>query len=262
MLLKTDYHIHTWYSDGTMSPKEVVEKYIDEQYDVIAITDHEITDGIAEAKAAAEGTLIKVIPGIELATDMDGKELHILGYNIDENNLKLKETLIGLAKIRKARNDSLLKALQDKGYEIDEKDLIKREGQIYIGKPDFARALVAKGYISEISEAFKPGQFLESQEAKAVRKEKIKTSDAIELIKEAGGIPVLAHPCKIKGIGARESDEFKENFKLLLKELKKVGLKGLECIYPAHSDGERLFFIDMASRYHLHITEGSDFHGR
>ena len=74
--------------------------------------------------------------------------------------------------------------------------------------------------------------------------------------------PVLAHPCKIKGIGARESDEFKENFKLLLKELKKVGLKGLECIYPAHSDGERLFFIDMASRYHLHITEGSDFHGR
>ena len=73
MLLKTDYHIHTWYSDGTMSPKEVVEKYIDEQYDVIAITDHEVTDGIAEAKAAAEGTLIKVIPGIELATDMDGK---------------------------------------------------------------------------------------------------------------------------------------------------------------------------------------------
>ena len=118
MLLKTDYHIHTWYSDGTMSPKEVVEKYIDEQYDVIAITDHEVTDGIAEAKAAAEGTLIKVIPGIELATDMDGKELHILGYNIDENNLKLKETLIGLAKIRKARNDSLLKALQDKGYEL------------------------------------------------------------------------------------------------------------------------------------------------
>lgn len=262
MSFKTDMHIHSWYSDGTMSPKEIVEKYYKDEYFIISITDHEVTDGIAEAQEAARGKDIKVVPGIELATDMEGRELHILGYYINKDDKNLREALDRLAVIRKRRNEELLRVLREKGLDIEEKDLIKREGQTYVGKPDFARALVSKGYISEISQAFQPGKYLESYEIKAIKRDKISTEDAIRLIKDAGGIPVLAHPCKIKGIGARESDEFKANFSELLKKLRSLGLKGLECIYPAHSDEERLFFIDMAGKYHLHVTEGSDFHGR
>ena len=212
MSLKIDFHIHTWYSDGTMSPEEIVEKYAGEEFSTIAITDHEVTDGIREAQEAAKGKGIK--------------------------------------------------ALQQQNIDIKEEDLIQRPGQTYIGKPNFARALAAKGYIDEASQAFTPGQFLESDEVRAVEKEKLSTAEAIKLIRDAGGIAVLAHPCKIKGIGQRESEEFRRNFGMLLAGLKKAGLKGLECIYPTHSDEERLYFISMASKYHLHVTEGSDFHGR
>lgn len=261
MSFKTDFHIHSHYSDGTMSPSDIVKKYIKDEFDMIAITDHEVTDGIAEAVSQAKDENIKIISGIEFSTDMDGKEIHILGYYFDPDNGQLKEQLKYLANIRKERNDRLLKALQSQGFDICERDLIQREGQTYIGKPNFARALAAKGYISNMSEAFEPGKLLESDEIKSIKREKISAAKAIEIIRNAGGIAVLAHPCKIKGIGERESSEFKENFEILLKELKKCGLKGIECIYPKHSDNERLWFIDMASKYHLHITEGSDFHG-
>ncbi len=261
MIYKTDMHIHTWYSDGVLSPAAIVEKYAGAGFDVIAITDHEVTEGIAEAREAARAYALRVVAGIELATDYRGLELHILGYNIDSENARLKETLARLAAIREKRNEALLKALQAQGFAIRERDLIKRAGQEFIGKPDFARALANRGYIKDASEAFAPGQFLEAPWAKAIKREKIRTEEAIELIREAGGIPVLAHPGKIKGLGERESSRFQENFRLLLAELKQAGLKGLECIYPRHSDAERLFFIDTAGKLHLHITEGSDFHG-
>lgn len=262
MSYKTDLHIHTYYSDGTYSPAEIIEKYTREEYDLIAITDHEVTDGIKEAREAAADKNIRIISGIELAADMNGREIHILGYYIDENDGKLKKTLNRLAKLRKKRNTGILKAFKKQGIDICEKDLAKKSGGKYVGKPDFARALVKKGYINEVSEAFRPGLFLESDEVRAVKKEKLTAKEAIELIDGAKGIAVLAHPCKIKGIGERGSDGFKKNFEELLAELKKEGLKGLECVYPSHSDEERLYFIDIAAKYHLHITEGSDFHGR
>lgn len=262
MSYKTDLHIHTWYSDGTMSPEAIVEKYYKEEYDLLAVTDHETTEGIKPAQEACKGKNIRVIAGIELSTEYEGTELHILGYYIDPDNSCLKKCLEGLAAARRRRNEKLLKGLEELGAELAEEDLLQRPGQTYIGKPNFARALVAKGYISEEREAFLPGQFLESDKLRAVKKEKLKTEEAIAVIREAGGIAVLAHPCKIKGIGERESDLFKKNFDKLISELKKIGLRGLECIYPKHSEEERLYFITTAGKYHLHITEGTDFHGR
>ena len=147
------------------------------------------------------------------------------------------------------------------GIDIDEADLIKGDGRQYIGKPDFARVLVKKGYIKNISQAFEPGKYLQSDEAVRADRDKPGTQDMIELITSAKGMAVLAHPCKIKGLGVRGSSEFKSSFDGLLRELKAMGLKGLECIYPEHTDEEKFFFIDEAAKYHLHITEGSDFHG-
>ncbi len=261
MILKTDFHIHSWYSDGTMSPSDIVRKYSGEGYDVISITDHETTEGIPEAQEEGKKVNLKVIPGIELPTEYDGKELHILGYYFDINDKPLKAKQTFLAERRKERNALLLSAIRERGYEIEKTDLIQREGQTYIGKPNFARALIKKGYIHKVSEAFESGRYLEDPQIKKIKKYLTPAEEAITLIREAGGIPVLAHPCKIKGLGPRESLEFKESFNRLLRDLKAMGLKGLECIYPKHTEKERLFFIDEAAKLHLHITEGSDFHG-
>lgn len=261
MNLKTDFHIHTWYSDGTLSPSEIVQKYSCERYDVIAITDHETTAGIKEAEEKGREVNLKVVAGIELPAVFEGKELHILGYHFDLKNRALTEKLDFMAEKRRERNARLLKAIREKGYEIEEQDLIFREGQTYIGKPNFARALIKKGYISKVSEAFEPGRFLEDPQLKEIKKYLIPAEEALTIIRDAGGIPVLAHPCKIRGIGRRGSEEFRDSFSQLLKRLRQAGLKGLECIYPDHTEEERLFFIDEAARLHLHITEGSDFHG-
>lgn len=260
MSFKTDLHIHSWWSDGGLSPSEIVERYAAEKYDIISITDHEVTDGIREAMEAGKDKNIRVVPGIELATSYNGIELHILGYYFDSDNSRLVAKLEELAATRKNRNEKMLAVLQGMGINIEKKDLIKREGQTYIGKPDFASALLKKGYINNIAEAFENGRFLESDEVRSIKRPKPDTEEILEIIREAGGLPVLAHPYRIKEIGKRESEEFKSKFDILLRELRSMGLKGLECIYPKYSDDERLFFIDEAARYHMHITEGTDFH--
>lgn len=261
MSFKTDLHIHSWFSDGTMGPSAIVDRYAGSDYDLIAITDHEVLGDVEEAIELGEGRNIRVLQGIELATMNDGIELHILGYYFDTENEELNDALDRLADIRAERNEKMLACLNEMGYELTKKDLKQRKSQVYIGKPNFARALVNKGYISDIKEAFETGKFLESPEIKAIPHEKLSTEEAISLINNAGGIAVLAHPCKIKGLGERGSQEFKKAFQLLTKELKAKGLKGMECIYPEHTPEEEFFFVNTAAKFHLHITEGTDFHG-
>ena len=112
-----------------------------------------------------------------------------------------------------------------------------------------------------MQDAWEPGRLFESPQVKAIRKTKMKTTEAIALLLQAGGMPVLAHPGKIRGIGARDSAAYWTNFAVLLRELKKAGLKGLECFYPTHSEAEVFRFVELAGKLHLHMTEGSDFHG-
>ena len=221
--------------------------------------------GLVGESGCGKTTIGRSILGLTRPTSgsivFEGKELHILGYHFDLKNRALTEKLGFMAEKRRERNARLLKAIREKGYEIEEQDLIFREGQTYIGKPNFARALIKKGYINKVSEAFEPGRFLEDPQLKEIKKYLIPAEEALTIIRDAGGIPVLAHPCKIRGIGRRGSEEFRDSFSQLLKRLRQAGLKGLECIYPDHTEEERLFFIDEAARLHLHITEGSDFHG-
>lgn len=261
MSFKTDLHIHSWFSDGTMGPSAIVDKYAGAEYDLIAITDHEVLGDVEEAIELGEGRNIRVLQGIEFATLNDGMELHILGYYFDTENEELLDALDRLADIRAERNEKILATLNEMGYELTKKDLKLRKSQTYIGKPNFARALVNKGYINEVSEAFEEGKFLEAPEIKAIPHEKLSTEEAIALIKNAGGIAVLAHPCKIKGLGERGTPEFKKAFELLARDLKQKGLKGIECIYPENTQEEEFFFVNVAAKNHMHITEGTDFHG-
>lgn len=251
---KVDYHIHTYYSDGTMKPTEVVRHFSEKGYDMIAITDHDGVDAIKEAVIAGEALKIQVIKGIEFGTDLEFedevKELHILGYHIDEDNKELTERLADIRAKRVERNDRLLELLNEKGYELSYDDILSRPNQTYVGKPNFARALKAKGYeIPDMWELFD-----------SVEKEKISALEAIELIKTAGGIAVLAHPMQIKNMGDRTTPEFWDKLERMVKMLKKAGLKGIECYHPSANEEESLKLVDLAGKYHMHITEGSDFH--
>lgn len=260
---KVDFHIHTNYSDGQATPVEIVKKAKELDYDMIAITDHDGVEGLKEAMIAGETAEIKVVPGIELSTETDeGIELHILGYYINPSDENLNNVLKDLRQKRDARNRKLIEVLNDMGCQLSIDDLKKLQPNGFIGKPVIARALRDKGYIENPKDAFKDGQFLGSDEAKSIKKVKLKASEAIELIKGAGGIAVLAHPIQIKGFGEKGSDEFYKNVETLVRKLKVMGLKGIECYHPDHGHEEVMHFIAIAEKYHLHITKGSDFHGK
>ena len=255
MNYKVDYHMHSCFSDATMKPTELVKMYKGRDYDVIALTDHDGVDGVYEAVIAGEALELKVIPGIEIGSsyDFEGQEieLHILGYHIDTENAALKACIEKLRISRRDRNERLLAHLQGLGYNLVYEDLIERPGQDYIGKPNFARALKRKGCAPEnMWDLFDE-----------VPRERISAYEAIDIIKEAGGMAVLAHPLKTKKIGDSSSEVFWKNLDLIVADLKKHGLKGMECYHPSASHEQALKLVVMAGQYHLHITEGSDFHG-
>lgn len=261
---KVDYHIHSHYSDGRMSPGELVGRYHNMEYDVIALTDHDGIDGLREFFAACEAVKIKGVSGIELSTncEFEGKtyELHILGYGFDCENKRLRDVCDWLKEKRKLRNERITTELRRIGVDISDEDMLAFTRGGYIGKPNFARAMIKKGYAADMAEAFGEN-LLGSENIKKIKKDKLSTEEAIELICEAGGMPVLAHPGKIKNMPPRESDEFFSEFEKLARSLKQKGLKGIECIYPSHSSDEEFRFINISSKLHLHITEGSDYHG-
>lgn len=289
-----------------MSPVELVRKYKDAEYDIIAITDHDGIDGVKEATIAGEAVKLKVLTGVELSTEhcfgaADGEavrraaagspaavcgiaeestglgtadaeaadraaaslrvELHMLGYDFDPENEALTAKLAELKKFRHERNEKLCQLLSDMGYPVELAELEKKSKGGYVGKPNIARALVESGYIEQVSDAWAEGKIFGSPEVKAIRKEKLPAAEAIRLISEAGGMAVLAHPAKIRGMGERGSEEFWKNMNLLIRDLKKLGLKGVECYHPDHSEDEAWRLFEIAAKYHLHITEGSDFHG-
>ena len=258
---KVDFHIHTTASDGESTPTQIVKRAKELDYDIIAITDHDNTDGIAEAKIAAEAVDIRMIPGIEIAvvTEED-VGLHMLGYNIDVEDEELKQFLAHMVERRKERNEQLFKVLQDMGYDISIEDIEVGKNE-FIGKPLIARALVRKGCIKDEKQAYGK-DILGSARCRAVRKVKPLAKDAIKVITDAGGTPVLAHPIQTRGIGRPGSEEFYANIDKIIGRLKKQGLKGLECFHPDQNFEQSMRFVEMAEKYHLHITQGSDFHGK
>ena len=257
---KIDYHIHTTCSDGQMDPVDVVRQAKELGYDAIAITDHDNMNGIREALTAGKAVNLTVIPGIEIAAETEeGIGLHILGYRIDPDSEKLQAFLEDLIRSREVRNEKLLKALNDMGYEIGLED-VEMGANSFIGKKIIARAMVRKGLIGTEEEAFGP-EIFGSPQSRAIKKAKPKASEAIRAIADAGGTPVLAHPIQTRNIGRPGSEEFFENIEMIIARLKDQGLKGLECYHPDQDEEQSLRFVELAGKYHLHITRGSDFHG-
>ncbi len=271
-----DMHLHTYYSDGTLSPAELVTRAANRGIKILAITDHDGLNGIAEALDAGKRFGVKIIPGIELSAIMSGGELneapshyrgsiinmHILGYDIDTENEELNKAVSDIRKKRDDRNKKLLIALNEIGLEISAEDLIQRKNQDYVGKPNFALALVKRGYVKTARDANQPGMFLKHPEVRKIRREKIHVREAISLIKNAGGYAVLAHPMKVKfpDTGNGHEDVF-EQLGQLSDQLQKWGLDGMECYYSSHTKEQTDRLVTIAKNRGLLITSGSDFHG-
>ena len=274
---KIDLHMHSTFSDGVYTPDELVKMRKDEGYDVVAVTDHDGAKGVKEALAAGEKYGITVVPGIEIGTVMDVSsiipeacdksmnkgevELHILGYDIDPDNKALSDQMKIIKDFRDERNKKLLWYFQEKGYDIKYDDLIRNPGQEYVAKPDFAWVFVNRGYVQNISEAFRSEKFLAAKAVQRLKQMPYPTEDAIKLIQGAGGAAVLAHPMKIKGIGEKSTDEFFQNLIRLLTKLKEQGLAGIEVSHPSSSSDDTERLVDIAHRTGLKITMGSDYHG-
>jgi predicted metal-dependent phosphoesterase TrpH len=250
--LKIDLHVHSTGSDGTNSPKELINMAINNKIQVFSITDHDTLDGIKEINYL-ENVLLNdliFIPGIEISAEFP-TTLHLLGYGFDVENEKLNQALKILQEFREERNLKMIQKMQNLGFDITEKELLEEAGGELIGRPHFASLMVKKKYVKNAQEAFE--KYLKRGASVYIDKKRLPYTDAIELITQAGGIVVLAHPYQIQ----LEGSELEQ----LVKQLKDVGLGGIEVYYPHHTKKMIDEYSKLAKKYDLIVTAGSDFHG-
>ncbi len=259
---KIDLHIHTTFSDGMKTPSEIVEMYSAAGYDAISVTDHDGVGGIPEALEAGRKAGLTVIPGIEIGTMAREKhEIHLLGYDFDIRDAFLTSRLSEMREYRERRNRRLLAVFQEKGYPLTYEDLIQRPEQVYVGKPNFALAFEKMGLVKSVQEAFLSEELLACPEARALKKMKVLTEDAIRWVHNAGGIAVAAHPMKIRGLGEKGTTVFFDALDGLIGELKEAGIDGVECAHPSANPEEEEMLENLADKYGLIKTRGSDYHG-
>ncbi|MGM0501994.1 MAG: PHP domain-containing protein [Bacillota bacterium] len=247
MTKKIDLHLHTTASDGSFTPAELVAAAEEKGLAAIAITDHDTVAGIEAALSVAADKQIKVIPAIELTTYQAGQRIDILGYNIDYKNQDLLEMTERLQNARQIRAKEIIDKLADLGVELNFSKLQELAGATGIGRPHIARLMVEEGYVENMQQAF--DDYLEDGGPAYVPKYKLKPREAVNLIKQAGGKAVLAHPGEIDDLE-------------LVKQLIQIeGLQGLEAYYSKHSEQETRYYIDLAQENNLFVTGGSDCHG-
>ncbi len=245
---KVDLHIHSNASDGRFSPAEVVHKSAEAGLTVIALTDHDTVDGIIPALEAAKPfPRLKVIPGVEISTDITHGEAHVLGYFIDYTQNDLQTTLSQMRNSRQGRAQGMTTKLRNLGILIDWERVKEIAGSGSIGRPHIAQAMLEKGYISSIKEAFT--KYISRDGPAYVEREKMSPVEAVELILRAKGLPVLAHPFTI------------DDPETMVIELKAAGLVGIEAYYDSCTAEETSKSVSLANKYSLITTGGSDYHG-
>jgi len=245
-----DLHIHTNASDGQYSPAETVRLAAPKGMTCIAITDHDTVAGLDEALLAANEAGIECIPGIEISVQ-GNRELHILGYYIDSAHHGLTEACDNFIRLREERVSRIFAYLSQKGVHLTEEQVKRHVFNGAVGRPHVARAMVDAGYISSVQEAFE--RYLGVPEFDSVERAKPTAREGLQLILDAGGIPVLAHPALLK------LDD--ENLVALISELTDGGLKGIECYYSRHTPEQAAKYLKYAEKFGLLATAGSDFHG-
>ena len=245
--MKADLHLHTTASDGRLAPKELVSLAVKVGLDVIAITDHDTIDGIAPALAAAKTIpSFTVIPGVEINTDVPHGEVHILGYFIDYKDRKLAASLQKLRDSRLGRAQQIIAKLGNLGMKIEWQRVCELAQGGSVCRPHIAQALFEKGYVGSEKEAF--NKYIGHDGPAYVERYKLLPVEAVELVRDAQGLPVLAHPADISDL------------KELVPELKESGLVGIEIYYRDYGSDIIDGLLKVAGQYNLIPTGGTDYH--
>ena len=248
-----DLHIHTTESDGSLTPSQVVRYAKEKGLKAIAITDHDTIHGNEEAIKEGISEGVEVIPGVEISVDYSPGTMHMLGYFITTEDPILNEKLTLLQDSRADRNPRIIEKLNKLGLSLTYDEVVQVSGGGQVGRPHMAQVLMEKGYIKSIKEAF--DKYLGKGAPAYLDKFRLGAVEAITMITDAGGIPVLAHPSTLY---CKSSDELDA----LVKKLVNQGLQGLEVYYSEHDERKTSSYKLLAKRYNLAITGGSDFHGK
>jgi predicted metal-dependent phosphoesterase TrpH len=248
---RIDLHTHSSYSDGSLSPRQLVQLAKKRGLRAIALTDHDTVAGVEEALEAGKELGVEAVPGVEISAQYPPGTMHILGYYIRASHRELQGALKKLQQARAARNPKIIERLQGLGLKITTTEVLDLSGG-QVGRPHIARALVNRGYVSSIDEAF--SRYLKKGAIAYVEKFRFPPEEAIAIIRRAGGIAVLAHPFTL---GMAKPDELSQ----LVRGLGEMGLEGIEVFYPGHTEEMAVIYEDVAKRLGLVCTGGSDFHG-
>ena len=242
-----DLHSHTTASDGTLTPRELVRLAARHGVRVLAVTDHDSTGGVREAMDEARGLpSLEVVPGLEINCDVPGAEIHVLGYCLDWEAGWFQEFLGAQREERRQRVYRIAARLAELGVPIDPDDVFALVKEGSAGRPHVAQAMVDRGYVKSVREAF--DRYLSLNGPANVPRKRLTPVEAVRIIRRARGVPVLAHP------GLAHRDE-------LIPELVEAGLAGIEAFYPEHSAGQITAYRELAAKLDLVATGGSDFHG-
>lgn len=246
-----DLHVHSTASDGSMTPKELVDYAIEKELSAFALTDHDNINGISQALEVAKGTDLQVIPGVELSSKYFTNDVHIVGLFIPYDNPEFQKDLSKFQNSRDDRNEKMILKFQEAGFDISMEQLTRKFPGTTIARPHFARYFVEKGYASSIDHAF--SQFLGDHTKYFIPKETVSPFDAVQMILKYNGIPILAHPL-IYHMG-------KDELEKLIQALKEVGLMGIEAIYSSNHGNDEAYVRSLAKKYGLLLSGGTDFHG-
>lgn len=246
-----DLHVHSTYSDGTCTPAELIALAQKRNLSHIALTDHDTIDGISHALEAAKNSSVTLIPGVELSSEYEKIDIHIVGLGIDYKNPEFVGHLRQFQEDRTTRNIKMCQKLADAGFDISYEEIVKDDPDAVITRCHIGKQLAKKGYVSQLWDAF--DKYIGDDCPYFVPREKFTPMEAVELIKKADGTAVLAHPLLYK----LSHDQLCQ----LIEQLKAAGLDAIEAIYSSNHHGDESYVRSLAKKYDLAISGGSDFHG-
>ncbi len=241
-----DLHLHTYFSDGTYSPPELVAQAQRFELRAVALTDHDTVEGCVPTARACESAGIEFIPGTELTAEHAGHEIHILGYCLDTDNQRLLAEIGQFQRVRQNRIREMVSRLNRLNVPLEADAVFALANCRAPGRPHVARALVQAGLCGSLDEAFE--RFLKKNRPAWVPKFKMSAAHAVTLLHQAGGVAVMAHP------GLNRCDE-------VIPAIVEAGLDGIECFHTKHSTAVVERYLEIADRFHLLVTGGSDCHG-
>jgi len=244
--LFADLHLHTLFSDGTFSPEELARRGAQAGLAAMALTDHDTVEGCARMAGACRTLGIEFITGTELTAEFEGHEVHLLGYFIDTQQPRLLDEIKKFQAVRQERVLEMVSRINKLGLPLRAETVFALANCQSPGRPHVGRALVQEGFCATLEAAFE--RFLKKGRPAWVPKYKISAADAMELIHQAGGLAVMAHP------GLNHCDH-------IIPQLARDGLDGLECFHSKHSGTQSRYYLALAGSLHLAVTGGSDCHG-